>query len=382
MANTLTSLIPTLYSALDVVSRELIGFIPAVRLDADVARAAKDQSVVAFKTPASTASDVTPGVNVPDSGDQTIGNVSVTISKARMVPVRWNGEEQRGINSGPGYRNVLQDQFAQAFRTLSNEFETDIAAAVKAGASRAYGTAGTTPFGTAGDYTDASNVLKILKDNGAPTSDLQLVLNTAAGANIRGKQGGRGVDAEGTSDILRRGVLLDIHGFAVRESAKAATHTKGTGASYLVNNGSGIAVGGATIAADTGSGTVLAGDVVTFAADTVNKYVVGTALSAGSFALNDPGALVAIADNNAITVGNSYAHNAAFARSAVVAAARLPALPEEGDSADDRVTVVDPVSGLAFEVAMYRQFRQVSYIVSLAWGVKAVKSEHIATLLG
>lgn len=382
MANTLTGLIPTLYEALDVVSRELVGFIPAVRMDAGSERAAVNQTVTAFRAPASTAQDITAAINPPDAGDQTVGKVDVTITKARGVPVRWNGEEQRGVNTGPGYRNILVDQFAQAMRTLCNEVETDLAAAAKGGASRAYGTAGTTPFATAGDYTDAANVRKILVDNGAPVSDLQLVLSTASGANLRGKQGGRGVDAEGSSDILRRGVLLDIHGFMVRESAQCGTHTKGTGTGYLVNNVAGIAVGGTTIAADTGSGTIIVGDIATFAADTVNKYVVNTALSGGSFAIGEPGARVVIADNNAITVGNNYTQNSAFARTAIVLVARQPALPEEGDAADDRYTVVDPVSGLAFEVAMYRQFRQVQYWVSLAWGVKVVKPEHVATLLG
>lgn len=380
--NTLTGLIPTLYQALDVVSRELVGYIPAVRMDAGPERAAKDQTVTAFRTPAATASDITPGTNPPDNGDQTVAPVNITITKSRMVPVRWNGEEQRGVNTGPSYQRILQDQFAQAMRTLVNEVEADLATVAKQGASRAYGTAGTTPFGTAGDYTDAAQVLKILKDNGAPISDLQLVLSTSAGANLRGKQGGRGVDLEGSSDLLRRGVLLDIHGFAVRESAQAGVHTKGTGASYLVNNGSGIAIGGTAIAADTGSGTVLAGDVVTFAADGNNKYVVGTALSGGSFAINPNGARVAIPDNNAITVGNNYTLNSAFARSAIVLAARAPARPVEGDIADDVVLITDPVSGLTFEVALYKQYRQIKYEIGLAWGAKAVKEEHITTLLG
>lgn len=378
MANTLTNLMPDLFAAMDVVSRELVGFIPSVTIDAQVSRAAVNETVRSPVAPAATATDIMPGVTPPDDGDQTIGNRSMTITKARRVPVRWNGEQTRGVNNGPGVLTIRAQQFAQAFRTLVNEIEADLAALYKT-SSRAYGTAGTAPFGTAGDYSDAAFVRQVLVDNGAPTSDLQLVINTTAGATFRGKQSQ--VQMVGGEQLQRQGVLLDVHGMSIRESAQVKNHTKGTGAGYLVNNVAGYAAGATALAVDTGSGTVLAGDVVTFAGDT-NKYVTGTALSAGSMALNEPGLRAALADNVAMTVGNSYAANMAFARTAIVLATRAPALPTEGDMAIDRFMLTDPRSGLTFEVAVYAQYRQVQHEISICWGVANFKPEHTATLMG
>lgn len=384
MANTLTNLIPDLYAALDIVSRELVGLIPAVMLDAQAARAAVNQTLRIPLAPASTAADVTPASTAPDTGDQTFTNATVTISKSRAVPIRWTGEETLGINSGVGFQALRQAQFAQAMRTLTNEVEADLAA-LYAKASRAYGTAGTAPFGTAGDYSDASQIRKILADNGAPLSELQLVLNTTAGANLRGKQAQAYM--VGDTGLLRQGVLGDFNGMAVRESAQIKSHTKGTGASATTDN-AGYAVGSTSLTlASAGTGTLLAGDVVTFAGDTANKYVVTTGdadvSNGGTLVLGAPGIQVAMsAATKAITVGNSYAANLAFARSAILLAARAPALPDGGDMADDRTTITDPRSGLSFEVSAYRQYRRVHYEVALAWGVAAIKPEHIAILLG
>lgn len=383
MANTLTNLIPDLYAALNVVSRELVGLIPAVTLDAQASRAAKDQTVRIPIAPAAAAGDITPAVTPPDDGNQTFTNNTLTISKARRVPVRWNGEETLGVNSGPGYRALLQNQFTQAMRTLTNEVEADLAA-LYAKFSRAYGTAGTAPFGTAGDYTDASNVYKILVDNGAPTTDLQLVVSTAAGANLRGKQAQ--AQMVGETSLLRQGVLGDINGMAIRESAQIKSHTKGTNSSGTTDN-AGYAVGSTTLTlASAGTGTIVAGDVLTFAGDT-NKYVVTSGdadvSNGGTFTIGAPGLLVAMsAATKAITTGNSYTANLAFSRSAMLLATRAPALPEGGDSADDRTLLTDPVSGLTFEVALYRQYRQIQYEISLAWGVACIRPNHTAILLG
>lgn len=379
MSNTLTGLIPDLYQSLDVVSRELTGLIPAVTLDPGISRAAVGENVRSFVAPAASASDITPAVTPPNDGDQTIGNVVLQITKARRVPFRWNGEETRGVNNGPGFAAVRNAQLQQAIRTLVNEIEADLAA-LHASSSRAYGTAGTTPFQTAGDYTDASQARKILVDNGAGESDLQLVLDTGAGAYIRGKQAQS--QMAGGDTLQRQGVLLDLSGMAVRESAQIKVPTKGTGASYTTNT-AGYAVGATAITLITGTGTVLAGDVITIGSDP-NKYVVAAGVAApGTITLAAPGLRQAVpASAQTVTVQNTAVRNMAFRRSAIVLATRAPALPDGGDSARDRTLVTDPRSGITFEVAMYPQYRQMQYEISAAWGVQAIKPEHMALLLG
>lgn len=382
MSNTLTGIIPTLYEALNVVSREMVGFIPACRRDSNAERAAVNQTVRVPIGTSGALEDITPGADPADSGDTTVTYADITISNAKAAPVRWTGEEQRAVGTNGTYNQVLADQFAEAMRKLVNAVEVDLALAAKKGASRAYGTAGTAPFGTAADLSDLAQVAKILDDNGAPMSERQIVLSSAAIANLRGKQSVLfKVNEAGSSDMLRDGMTDRLQNMAVRYSAGLTTHTKGTGTSYQLSAAG--AIGDTSLSVDTGSGTILAGDIVTLATGSTSyRYVVNTALSGGALAIGKPGLIVAEADNNALTVGNNYTPNIAFARNALVLAARAPAVPEGGDSADDAMMITDPVTGLTFEVRVYRQYRRVKFEICLAWGVAVIKPEHIAILIG
>lgn len=386
MSNTLTNLIPDLYAALDVVSRELVGMIPAVTMDARVDRAAEGQSVRVPIVPTNTSSSITPAMAVPAAADQVIDNVAIVINKAKAVPFSWEGNEQVGLNSGVGYGNIRVNQIAQAMRTLVNEVEADLCG-LQSTFSRAYGTAGTTPFATAGDFTDASQALKLLKDNGAPTQDNHMVLDTSAGAIFLGKQGNSSVQFDAT--ILRQGVFQTVSGMDIRESGQVVTQTAGTMASATTTNAV-LAVGQTVLPlATAGTGVVAAGDVITLANDT-NKYVVASVAFAGAnpasgdtITIAAPGLLKAqAAATRAITVIATSARNMAFNRSAIVLATRMPQRPQEGDMAIDVMTIQDPRSGLAFEVSIYPGYRKIRYEIAMAWGVKNIKPAHTALLLG
>lgn len=385
--NTLTALIPDIYEGLDVVSRELTGLIPSVTLSASAERAAKDQEIIVDVEPeGNDGVDITPSMTIPEPVGQTSTGVPIVITKSRAFAFGFNGEGQKGLNTGPGYVNVRANKIAQHVRKLVNEVETDLAG-LQSTFSRASGLAGTTPFATAGDFTNATLTKQILLDNGSPEFDNQLVMNTSAGAILTGKQASANI--AGTDVIQRQGILLPLAGLDLRQSAQINTQTAGAMAS-ATTNADGYAVGATVLTlATAGTGVVTNGDVITVAGDT-NQYVITSVAFAGAnpaagdtITIAAPGLRIAITTAaTAITVVATSARNMAFNRSALILAARAPARPEEGDQAEDVVMVTDPRSGLVFEFSMYKGYRKVRYEVALAWGVKNIKPEHTALLLG
>ena len=133
------------------------------------------------------------------------------------------------------------------------------------------------------------------------------------------------------------------------------------------------------------SGSLKAGDVITIAGDD-NKYVVAEANSAlaasGKIKIAKPGLLQAAADSAAVTVVAASARNIAFTQNAIQLVTRAPALPGGRDAAVDSYIMTDSRSGMAFEVRVYQGYRKMRMEVACAWGVKVIKPEHVATLLG
>jgi hypothetical protein len=95
-----------------------------------------------------------------------------------------------------------------------------------------------------------------------------------------------------------------------------------------------------------------------------------------------PGLLAALANTVEGTIGGNYRAKMAFHKNAIHLVTRAPAMPEGGDSADDAYMLTDPLTGLSFEVRVYKQYHRIRYEVCLAWGCALVKPEFAAILLG
>lgn len=392
MANslTLTSFAENIFRARDTVAREAVGFIPSVLMNSDTAAVSINGTVNSLVTAEPTLNtSYTPAMTIPSADDQTISNATATIDLVANVRIPLRGEDVLKLTNTGNYQTTLDNMFAQAMRKIGNTIETRIGLVAKNSASRSYGTSGTTPFDSTLKLTASAQLDKILTDNGAPNQDRQAVINTTSKAALLSLTQLTNVNEAGSDAGLRRGEILNIHGFSYKASAGTATHTAGTMAS-ATSSSAAFTVGQTVIPlATAGTGVVAAGDVIVFANDT-NEYVVASVSFAGAnpasgdtITLQAPGLRIAQGvATRTITVKTTYASNIYFHRNAIELIVRPPAQPLGGDSAMDRMTVADPVSGLVYQFSLYRGYGMNMIDVTTLYTVKAWKPEFIASLRG
>jgi len=390
MANdiSLTGLTEILYQARDQVCREPAAFAQGVMVNGGSEGVSAGGTVTSLRTAEPTLeTSYTPAMTVPDASDITTAVESLTLGSYAGASIPLKGEQIAQLSATVGYEAALKTLYAQAIRKMVNAIESAIALAAYKGSSRAVGTAGTTPF--ASNFNTINELRQILQDNGTPMDDgmLSLIINTSAGTKLRNLSTLTKANEAGTDATLRRGELLNISGLSIRESSGVQLHTKGAGASYVINKGN-IAVGSTTIRVDGGTVNTTgfkAGDVITVADEpTAGAYVVKTGLTAvaGDIVLNYPGLRGAIVDGKAVTIGNSYTANVGFHKSAIELAIRPPAHPPGGDAGEEIGVLVDPITGLSFSARLYKGYGVNQIKLMAFYGIKVWKPEFVATLLG
>jgi hypothetical protein len=383
-ALTLTALAENIFRARDTVARELVGFIPSVLTNTDSDQVSTGGTVDSIVTSQPTVNtSITPAMTIPNGDAQTIGVKQLTLDSAASVRIPMTGENARKLSNIGQYSTAVDQMFAQAIRGIVNAIEAKIGVALSAAASRATGTAGTTPFGT--NFNVIADARKILVDNGVPQSDLSLVIDSSAGTKLRQIAGLWQANTAGTDSTLRSGALLDMYGLAIRESANVAAHTKGAGVNAVTT--AALAIGDTAIPYGTMTANttgIKAGDIITMEGDSVNTYVVTTGATAasGTITIAAPGLRVAAAEGDTITVGGSHTANIGLHRLACELAIRPVADPIGGDAAVEQLVIADDRSPLVFTVHMYKGYHAAMMEVSAIYGVKVWKPEFVAKLLG
>ena len=173
MANTLPDLIGDLYKAAEKVGAEGIGFLDSVMINGGSEAVAQGEDCKSVTTEAPTLnSSATPAMTIPEGDDQTFSTKSVTLDQVANVMLNVTGEEQSKLAANNDYETIQGNRFERAFRSIRNQIESHVGQVVKEGASRAYGTAGTTPFGS--NFSEVAELRQILFDNQIQVSTVAL----------------------------------------------------------------------------------------------------------------------------------------------------------------------------------------------------------------
>lgn len=379
--NNLAALAPVFYTAAQQVAAEAFGVVDAINGNFDDKGVAIGDKVKVPVAPVAALSDFAPAAATPQGADKTGSTIEVEVTASKKTNWHMTGEQLRSLANAGNDNEWVRQLIAQGMRALRNQAEADCASAIKKRASRAIGTAGTTPF--ASDIDIIAEARKNLLDNGAPLSDLQLAVNTAASLNMLKLGIVQQANVAGSDQERRTGRIGKQFGFDIRESAGLTLHTQGTVTGLDVDLTAGYPVGTTVFNVDGGDGgTLKEGDVFTFAGSTT-KYVSHTAVAALTndhlVTIGNPGLRAIAADGTEITLAGNYTPNLAFERAAVVGIMRPPLIPENPTI---KQLVISDDKGMSYLLLEIAQYGMVTWELHLAWGFQVVQPEYVITVLG
>lgn len=320
--------------------------------------------------------DVVPAATPQSTGDSTPTYAQVTLNQWKEAPFYLTDKDIQQAFDG-----VIPMQASEAIKAIADTVNAYLFS-LYTGVYGYAGTAGTTPF--ASDTTAATAVRKVLNNQLAPLNDRRIVLNPDAEANALNLRAFQDTSWVGTPQALAEGKMVRKLGFDWFMDQQAPSHTAGT-ASGATTNTAGYALGVKTVTlASAGTGTIVVGDVFTFAGDS-QTYVATSAeadVSNGGTLSFEPGLKKAIATSaTAITLKASHAVNLAFHRDAFAFASRPLA-----DSVEGLGNIIqaasDPVSGIALRLEISREHKRTRFSYDLLYGATLVRRELAARLAG
>lgn len=365
--------------------RELALMPQLVNGDYSNEAAQKGQTIDVPTPPVLVANDVTPAQTYSSAQDATPGLVQISLSNWKSVPFDLSDKQLVEIDER---EHFVPMSVSAALRALSNAVDST----VHANYTDVYGfvgTAGTTPFSTIADVTDARSQLNIQL---APLNDRRMLVDpTAEGKAL---QLSALSDLEKTGDQLPKieGRLGRKLGFDWFMSQNIKTHTAGTAAALTaatITITSTTASGASTIGMSGASaaGTLVVGDVFSIAGQT-GTYAVTRATTIAS---NSTNLMVGITPNlratataaAGVTFKASHVVNLAFQREAFALAIRpLRSETDQYSLGTQILSASDPLSGIPLRLEVSRQYKKVRWEFDILWGTKCVRPELATRVAG
>jgi hypothetical protein len=355
--------------------------------------------------------DVAPAITPLAAVDHSPSKVQVQLNHWKQnEPIHLTDNELVQIDSNAHY---LPMELGEAIKGLAHAVNQSIIGRYKdtdLGVYGVVGTAGTTPFGSGVGVASATQARKLLNKQLCPRDSRRGVLDFDAGAAALELAAFSDAEKIMSSVVKIEGDIGRKFGIDWAEDDDVPLHTAGTlvdGASPTpLHQGAivtGFAAGVSLVNIDAGSnttltGTLVQGDVVSFAGHT-QTYVVIDNASSGNFnstthaytaAANAisglkiyPPLKAIVADNEIMTVKQSHRVNLIFHRDAFAFATRPLVDETQGLALGNRIiSMQDPQTGLVLRLEVSRQHKQTCWEYDILWGDKLVRPELAVRLLG
>lgn len=376
MANTLTNVIPQLLAQGLLALRQQAIMPRLVNRGYEIMAGEKGSTIDIPIPSAIVVGDVSPGPVPPSTPDVSPTKASIPLNKWKEASFYLTDKDMMEAMTG-----TIPMQASEAIKAIANQIDADIFALY----TQVYGfagTAGTPPF--ANDVNAYLEARKVLAQQLAPMDPRFVVLDPQAEANALGLRAFQDASFRGdTAGIINGQIGAKLGALWVMDQ-NIVTHTAGTNAG-ATTNAAGYAIGLKTVTlASAGTGTIVVGDIITFAGD-LQTYTVtaGDAdVSNGGTVSFEPGLKKAIpAGATLITTKASHVVNLVFHRDAFALAMR----PFEGSDPLGVGTfqaAVDPISGLVLRLEVQREFRRTRFSYDVLYGVGIPRPELATRLAG
>jgi len=389
MANTFTSIIPTILASGLEVLRESCATLRAVNTSYSAQAREVGDTITIPQPIAQTVAAVSPSNTPPANTDTTPTTVTIPLDKWKKTDFQMSNKDELEINKG----NFVNSQAGEAVRALANQIDADLldTATADSGVYNHIGTAGTTPFASESAFQTnwQKGARKVLRQGLARFGpDIYCVIDEDAEGNLSSLTQFTDADRRGDAAGMIEGEIGRKMGstWLVNQNVRSftgGTLTNGSGKLAKVNGA--VSADATTMAIDDSSlsGTLVDGDVFTVAG--VSGYFIvtngtqtasGNAIAAVNFSPAAPAG--GFDDNAVITFAADHVANLAFHRNAFA----LAFAPIAGTGLDSGSSITDPETGVSLRLKVTEEYYQTTWRWDVLYGVKCIRPALACRILG
>jgi P22 coat protein - gene protein 5 len=374
-SNTLTEVIPKLLAQGMLALRQMAIMPRYVNRGFETIAGEKGSSIDVPIPSAITAQAVSPSYVPPDDAGFVPTKVSIALDQWWEAPFFLTDKDMLEAMNG-----TIPMQASEAIKSLANKIDTLLIAKAEASFPSFAGVAGTTPF--ANDLSEFLSADQMLNDYLAPPDNRFMAISSRAKANAMGLRAFQDASYRGDTAGLIKNEIGEKLGAMWFMDQNLTRHTAGSWTNVGTTTGTNAA-GATTVNLTGGTGSILAGDKITFSGADETTYVVSapTGTAPTTAIVVYPPLVTAKSSTETVTVKASHRMNFLFHRDALALASR----PFEG--ADPMglgvyQSAVDPISGLALRLEVTRQHKRTRWSYDILCGVGSPRPQFGAVIAG